>query len=441
MLCAKSCRLLHVRDLRERSYNVRFIVQVGCEFVLPLMLDRALFFHGRAAHRHTAAIEIPKMKCQEKRTTRMKQVLITGGAGFIGSHLADELLAHGYRVRVLDTLDAQVHGESRRRPDYLDEQVELVVGDVCDKDAVQKALQGVDAVYHFASAVGVGQSMYEIAHYTRVNNLGTAVLLEALVAKPVERLVVASSMSLYGEGLYRNTRGEITTGGERSLEQLKTGDWELHDADGSVLTPFPTPETKAPALASVYALSKFDQERMCLMIGRAYNFPAVALRFFNAYGPRQALSNPYTGVLAIFAARLLNDSPPKIFEDGLQQRDFVSVYDVARACRLALETPQAAGDVFNVGSGQPITVSEVAARLARVMGKERIAPEIVGKYRVGDIRHCFADISKARRVLGYAPQVTLDSGMAELAAWLESQAAVDRVAQASAELAARGLTV
>jgi dTDP-L-rhamnose 4-epimerase len=371
----------------------------------------------------------------------MKQVLITGGAGFIGSHLADELLAKGYRVRVLDTLDAQVHGESRRRPDYLDQQVEVVVGDVCDKEAVLKALHGVDAIYHFASAVGVGQSMYEIAHYTRVNNLGTAVLLEALVAKPVQRLVVASSMSLYGEGLYRNSRGEITVAGDRTLEQLKQGDWELHDQDGTVLTPFPTPETKLPALASVYALSKFDQERMCLVIGRAYNMPVVALRFFNAYGPRQALSNPYTGVLAIFAARLLNDSPPKIFEDGLQQRDFVSVYDVARACRLALETPQAAGDVFNVGSGQPITVQEVAARLARVMGKEKIAPEIVGKYRVGDIRHCFADISKAQRVLGYAPQVTLDNGMAELAAWLESQAAVDRVAQASAELAARGLTV
>lgn len=371
----------------------------------------------------------------------MKQVLITGGAGFIGSHLADELLASGYRVRVLDTLDAQVHGDGRRRPDYLDPQVEVIVGDVCDREAVHKALHGVHAVYHFASAVGVGQSMYEIAHYTRVNNLGTAVLLEALVARPVERLVVASSMSLYGEGLYRNGRGEVKAGGERTLDQLRRGDWELHDEDGSVLVPAPTPETKQPALASVYALSKFDQERMCLMIGRAYNIPTVALRFFNAYGPRQALSNPYTGVLAIFAARLLNDSPPKIFEDGLQQRDFVSVYDVARGCRLALEAGAAAGDVFNIGSGQPLTVRDVAARLARVMGKERIEPEIVGKYRVGDIRHCFADIGKAQRVLGYAPQVTLDSGMAELAAWLESQAAVDKVAQASAELAARGLTV
>jgi dTDP-L-rhamnose 4-epimerase len=371
----------------------------------------------------------------------MQNVLITGGAGFIGSHVADELLAHGFKVRVLDTLAAQVHGDSSRRPDYLDPQVEVMVGDVTDRDVLCRALQGVDAVYHFAAAVGVGQSMYEVAHYTRVNNLGTAVLLEALIAKPVERLVIASSMSLYGEGLYRSAGGDVRVAGERSLDQLRRGDWELHDEDGSVLRPVPTPESKPPALASVYALSKFDQERMCLMIGRAYQIPVVALRFFNAYGPRQALSNPYTGVLAIFAARLLNDNRPKIFEDGLQQRDFVSVYDVARACRLALQTPQAAGEVFNVGSGQACTVRDVAARLARVLGKEQIEPEIVGKYRVGDIRHCFADIGKARRVLGYTPQVTLDDGMAELAAWLESQAAVDRVAQASAELTARGLTL
>jgi dTDP-L-rhamnose 4-epimerase len=371
----------------------------------------------------------------------MRQVLITGGAGFIGSHLADDLLKHGYRVRVLDCLAEQVHGPERKRPAYLDPQVELQVGDVCDKEAVARALQGVDAVFHFAAAVGVGQSMYELAHYTRVNNLGTAVLLECLIAQPVQRLVVASSMSLYGEGLYRDVRGQVREGGERTLEQLKRADWELHDADGSVLEPVPTPESKAPALASVYALSKYDQERMCLMTARAYNFDAVALRFFNAYGPRQALSNPYTGVLAIFASRLLNDSAPKIFEDGLQQRDFVSVYDVARACRLALETPQAAGEVFNVGSGRPQTVQAIAARLARVLGKEGIAPEIVGKYRVGDIRHCFSDIAKAEQVLGYRPQVTLDDGMGELAAWLAGQAAVDRVAQASAELSARGLTV
>jgi dTDP-L-rhamnose 4-epimerase len=378
---------------------------------------------------------------QQEGCRSMQKVLITGGAGFIGSHLADELLAHGYRVRVLDSLDPQVHGENRRRPEYLAKDVELVVGDINDRDKVVQALQGVDVVYHFAAAVGVGQSMYEVAHYTRVNNLGTAVLLEALVKNPVERLVVASSMSLYGEGLYRGASGLPRTVGERTLEQLKAGQWEFPGEDGSTLQPMPTPETKQPALASVYALSKYDQERLCLMIGRAYNIPTVALRFFNAYGPRQALSNPYTGVLAIFAARLLNNNPPAIFEDGLQQRDFVSVYDIARACRLALETPEAAGEVFNVGSGQPQTVREIAAKLAKVVGKEQVRPEILGKYRVGDIRHCYADIGKAQRVLGFTPQVRLEDGLVELSSWLASQAAVDRVAQASAELSARGLTV
>ncbi|HVL59211.1 MAG TPA: NAD-dependent epimerase/dehydratase family protein [Burkholderiaceae bacterium] len=371
----------------------------------------------------------------------MQRVLITGGAGFLGSHLADELLAHGYRVRVLDNLLPQVHGDDCRRPAYLDSQIELLEGDVRDPEAVRRALDGVDAVYHFAAMVGVGQSMYQVADYTQVNNVGTAVLLQALIERPVQRLIVASSMSLYGEGLYRDRAGRIRAVGERSLEQLREGRWEWTDSDGAPLAPVPTPEDKPPAIASVYALSKYDQERLCLMIGRAYNMPTVALRFFNAYGPRQALSNPYTGVLAIFAARLLNDNPPRIFEDGKQQRDFVSVYDVAQACRLALEVPAAAGEVFNVGSGTAYTVCEIAQRVAAVLGKEHLEPEILGKYRVGDIRHCFADIGKAQRMLGYRPRVTLDQGLEELAAWLAGQQAVDRVAQASAELAARGLTV
>ncbi|HEU4564906.1 MAG TPA: NAD-dependent epimerase/dehydratase family protein, partial [Gemmatimonadaceae bacterium] len=313
--------------------------------------------------------------------------------------------------------------------------------DVRDPEAVRRALRGIDAVYHLAAAVGVGQSMYEIAHYTDVNNMGTAVLLEALVERPVERLVVASSMSLYGEGLYRTARGATTAGSERGIEQLRAGEWEVTDTHGEPLTPVPTPETKPPALASVYALSKYDQERMCLMVGRAYGIPTVALRFFNVYGPRQALSNPYTGVLAIFAARLLNDRQPRIFEDGYQQRDFVSVHDIAQACRLALTVPAAAGEVFNVGSGRHFTIREIAARVAAALGKEGIEPEITGEYRVGDIRHCFADISRARTMLGYEPRVELEDGLVELARWLESQVVVDRVAEASAELAARGLTV
>jgi dTDP-L-rhamnose 4-epimerase len=368
------------------------------------------------------------------------QILITGGAGFIGSHLANELLDHGYRVRVLDNLCPQVHGPGQKRPAYLNTDVELQIGDVRDASAVRKALRDVDAVYHFVAAVGVGQSMYEIAEYTSINNLGTAVLLEAVLKTPIQRLIVASSMSLYGEGLYRDSRGQVVCGGSRSFEQIKAQDWELRDASGNELTPVPTPETKQPALNSVYALSKYDQEQMCLMIGRAYNIPTVALRFFNIFGPYQALSNPYTGVMAIFASRLLNGRPPLINEDGLQKRDFVSVYDVARACRLALEVPEAGGEVFNIASGTVYTILELGERMARALGKN-IEPEVTGKYRAGDIRHCFADISRAKKILRYKPRVTLEKGLADLAEWLEGQIAYDRVAESRNELAARGLMV
>jgi dTDP-L-rhamnose 4-epimerase len=367
-------------------------------------------------------------------------ILITGGGGFIGSHLADELLRHGHRVRALDNLSAQVHGENVGRPGYLNAEVELIRGDVRDATTVLRALDGVDAVYHFAAAVGVGQSMYRIADYTSTNNFGTAVLLEALIAHPVERLVIASSMSIYGEGLYRTADGAIIPGSERPLEQLRRGEWELRDRDGAPLTPVPTPETKPPGLASVYALSKFDQEQMCLMVGRAYDMPTVALRFFNVFGTRQALSNPYTGVLAIFASRLLNGNAPLIFEDGLQQRDFVSVFDVAQACRLALAVDEAVGQSFNVGSGRAYTVRQVSELLATVLGTQ-VEADVCGKYRVGDIRHCFADITRAVEVLGYRPTVTLEEGLVELAEWLEGQVASDHVAEASAQLAARGLTV
>ncbi|PTY08091.1 nucleoside-diphosphate-sugar epimerase [Opitutaceae bacterium EW11] len=370
-----------------------------------------------------------------------KRVLITGGAGFIGSHLADDLLQHGYEVRALDCLLPQVHGPSMERPDYLDPEVELWVGDVRDRDLVRRALRGVDAVYHLAAKVGVGQSMYQIVDYTAANNEGTAVLLEALVERPVERLIVASSMSIYGEGLYREPDGTLVAGSERPLSQLKERNWELRNARDQILSPVPTPETKQPALASVYALSKYDQERMCLIVGRAYNIPAVALRFFNVFGTRQALSNPYTGVLAIFASQLLNNLPPVIFEDGGQQRDFVNVADIAQACRLALEVPEAAGHVFNVGSGTQTTVSEVAERMARLLGKEHMEPEITEQYRTGDVRHCFADISFARRILGYKPRVSFEEGLGELAEWLQGQIAVSRSQQARAELNLRGLTV
>lgn len=370
-----------------------------------------------------------------------EHVLITGGAGFLGSHLADELLRHGYAVRVLDNLSPQVHGPDRGRPAYLSRDVELQVGDVRSADDVRRALGGIDAVVHFAAMVGVGQSMYELAAYTSVNNLGTAVLLEALIQKPIRRLLVASSMSVYGEGFYRGSDGSAKPGRERSLEQLRAADWEVRDDDGRALTPCPTPESKTPTLPSVYALSKYDQERMCLLIGRAYRIPTVALRFFNAYGPRQALSNPYTGVLAIFASRLLNGRPPLIFEDGEQRRDFVSVYDVATACRLALDTEAAEFEVLNVGSGQERTVREVARKMAAAVGKPQIEPTLTGKYRMGDVRHCFPDVSRARDVLGFEPKVDFAAGLEELADWLRGQVAMDRAAVATAELEARGLAL
>jgi len=376
----------------------------------------------------------------------MKKILITGGAGFIGAHVARELLAHGYAVRALDNLSPQVHGEdaraARRRPSYLPDAVELQVGDVRDATAVGRALDGVDAVYHLAAIVGVGQSMYQIAEYTSVNNLGTAVMLEELVKRGrVERLIVASSMSVYGEGYYRDARGRELSGVERSMDQLAAGDWELRDGEGGALTPIPTSEAKPPSLPSVYALGKYDQERLCLVTARAYGISACALRLFNTYGIDQALSNPYTGVLAIFASRLLNGKAPLINEDGLQKRDFVSVRDVARAFRLALEVDQADQHVLNIGSGHVSTVVDVARLMAEMIAGGRIKPEVTGKYRMGDIRHCFPDITLAERVLGYRPEVTLEAGLTELCGWLGGQVAVDRVEEARAELVARGLAL
>jgi dTDP-L-rhamnose 4-epimerase len=370
----------------------------------------------------------------------MPNILITGGAGFIGSHLADELLRSGNTVRVLDSLTPQVHG-TVARPAYLHRDVDLRVGNVQDPAAVRSALKDIDAVFHFAASVGVGQSMYCIKDYTATNNLGTAVLLQELADHPVEALVVASSMSVYGEGLYLTPDGRHVETRGRSMEQMKRKRWELETEFGEPLTPIPTPETKTPQLESVYALSKFDQERMSLLVGRAYGIRTVALRFFNVYGTRQALSNPYTGVLAIFASRLLNRQPPMIFEDGEQRRDFVSVHDVVQACRKALEAPSADGGVFNIGSGRSVSVLDVARIVGDALGVTDIQADVTEKGRVGDIRHCFADITLARTVLGYEPRVKMEDGVLEVAEWVAGEAATDDVQRASAELAARGLTI
>ena len=368
----------------------------------------------------------------------MARVLITGGAGFIGSHAAAALIDAGYDVRILDNLSPQVHGPGAQRPSYLTADAELIVGDVTDSVIIDRALRGSDMVLHLASSVGVGQSMYDIEPYVRVNELGTATLLQALTKHPIERLVVASSMSIYGEGACRSASGDIVTPDERSIDQLRRGDWELRNSHNEPLAPVPTPETKRPKLSSIYALNKYAQERMCLMIGNAYRIPTVALRFFNVYGPHQALSNPYTGVLAIFAARLLNHRPPLLFEDGMQRRDFVHVRDVAHACRLALETDHA-NQVFNIGSGESRTILSVAHDLARVMGRSDVVPTITGKYRTGDIRHCFADIAKSRSLLGFEPRVAFEDGLAELGRYLADQIADDQAEEATRELLQRGL--
>jgi dTDP-L-rhamnose 4-epimerase len=369
------------------------------------------------------------------------RVLVTGGAGFIGSHLVDALVARGDAVRVLDALDAQVHGERAGRPAHLHPAAELLQGDVRDRAAVRRALEGVDAVFHLAAAVGVGQSMYAIEHYVSVNTLGAAVLLEELVERRarLRRVVVASSMSIYGEGAYRDAGGALVHPRLRTPAQLAARRFELEDAQGGRLVPVPTPESKPLHPTSVYAVTKRDHEELFLAVGAAYDVPTVALRYFNCYGTRQSLSNPYTGVIAIFSSRLLGGRAPLVFEDGAQSRDFVHVSDVVAANLLALERDAAVGGVYNVGTGRATSVLAVAETLARELGVA-IRPELVGRFRAGDIRHCFADPVAAARDLGFEAKTALRDGLRDLLAWLRTQSPVDRVDQARDELESRGLT-
>jgi dTDP-L-rhamnose 4-epimerase len=373
----------------------------------------------------------------------MKKVLITGGAGFIGSHVTERLLEGGWAVRIIDRLEPQVHGDGDGAlPAHVRDAVDFRRADLRDRQSVEDAVRGVDAVIHLAAAVGVGQSMYEISRYTSLNSVATAMLAEALAAHPVESLVVASSMSVYGEGLYRSAAGALVEEARRTPAALADKRWEPEGVDGKSLEPMPTPEHKRTDLNSIYALTKFDQEQQCLILGRAYGMRVAALRLFNVYGPRQSLSNPYTGVLAIFAARLLAEKPPVIFEDGGQRRDFVSVYDVAEAFRLAVENTPEEGAIFNIGSGADQSVLEVADSLRSALNIADIPAEISGRYRVGDIRHCFADIGRARERLHYEPRVAFDEGIREYVEWLVSSGvrSEDKHEVMHAELTARGLS-
>jgi dTDP-L-rhamnose 4-epimerase len=376
-----------------------------------------------------------------------KHVLVTGGAGFIGSHLVDLLLSRDFEVTVLDDLLPQVHGDSERDADgwpaYLDRRAKRVVGNPLDPAVFEASLAGVTHLVHLAASVGVGQSMTNIVDYTRNNVMTAAQMLETLSQRPhsVQRIVVASSMSIYGEGAYRvPSTGAIVAPPLRDHTALAARRWEL-SLNGEELVPVATTEEKLLQPASIYAINKRDHEEMFLAVGRALQIPTVALRLFNVYGSRQALSNPYTGVAAIFISRLLNDQRPLVFEDGRQQRDFVHVQDVADAFLASLESDQPIWDVFNIGSGRPITIAEMAVVLANTLNKN-IDAEFLGRYRVGDIRHCFPDISKAEKALGYKPRRSFDEGMQELISWVAStKAPVDRSQASMAELETNKLLV
>ncbi|HEY2475432.1 MAG TPA: NAD-dependent epimerase/dehydratase family protein [Candidatus Cybelea sp.] len=376
-----------------------------------------------------------------------KRVLVTGGAGFIGSHVVDRLLASGHEVVVLDSLVPQVHADQERDADgwplYLDRRAERIKGSTLDERLFEESLAGITHLVHLAASVGVGQSMTNIVDYSRNNVMTAAVVLEALSRRPhrVERIVVASSMSIYGEGAYRvPSTGATVAPPLRDYAQLSARKWEL-EVGGEELIPIATTEEKPLAPASIYAINKRDHEEMFIAVGRALQIPTVALRLFNAYGSRQALSNPYTGVAAIFISRLLNDRAPLVFEDGRQQRDFVHVGDVADAFHAVLESDRPVWDVFNVGSGAPITIASMAAMLSRMLDKP-IEPEFLGRYRVGDIRHCFPDISKIERSFGFRPTRSLSDGMAELISWVAAaKRPVDRGETSLGELAQQKLLV
>jgi dTDP-L-rhamnose 4-epimerase len=369
------------------------------------------------------------------------KALVTGGAGFIGCHLVESLLAAGEEVRVLDNLDPLAH-PSGEPPDHLPAEAELVVGDLRSAGDVAGALDGCDRVFHLGGIVGNGESMVNVRKAIDSNSGGTATLMEAIIARrdEVRRVVLASSMVVYGEGSYTcPEHGEVAVG-LRPAEQLRARRWEPECPHcGRDVEPVPVREDRPLRPISVYGISKRDTEELALVLGEAYGIEAVALRYLNTYGPRQALGNPYTGVAAIFSARLLNGERPLVFEDGKQIRDPIHVSDVVGATRAAMDAEGAAGRVFNVAAGRRITIADLATTLAGLIAPE-LQPEISGEFRAGDIRHCYASTEAAEEVLGFEATVKLGDGLAELAEWVATQTVgAEAATDALADLRRRGL--
>lgn len=371
-----------------------------------------------------------------------KNVLVTGGAGFIGSFIVDALVKAGHHVHILDNLDSQVHGKERKKPDYLNAEAEFILGDICDRDSFAKALRGVEVVFHEAGAVGVGQSMYQVKRYVENNTLGIANLLDIVASgecKTLEKMIVPSSMSIYGEGAYTCETCGTVYPSQRPLQMLEKHKWDpVCPLCGAKITHKSVSEDKPLHPASVYAITKRDHEELSLIVGKAYGISTFTLRYFNVYGPRQALTNPYTGVAAIFCGNLLRGKPPLIFEDGHQMRDFIHISDIVSATLACMEQTHVQHGVYNVGSGDQISIIELARLISREMGSS-IKSVVTNRFRVGDIRHCYADISRIERELGWKPKVKLEHGIGDLIRWVIRQTPMADVGDAMKELVERGL--
>jgi dTDP-L-rhamnose 4-epimerase len=357
-----------------------------------------------------------------------KRVLVTGGAGFIGTHIVRELLEKRYEVTILDNLDPQVHDSSDHAVLQENAALRLVKGDVRDKELLKNAVCESDAIIHLAARVGVGQSMYEVERYVDCNSRGTAGLLDLLVngEHDVKKLVVASSMSVYGEGNYKCPKCRIDIHPDlRQEKDLKNGQWKhLCPQCKSPLEPQPTNENKPLKPTSIYGMSKRHQEEMSLLIGKTYKIPTVALRFFNVFGPGQALANPYTGCIAIFSSQAMNNKPVILFEDGNQLRDFIYVKDIARANVWALENHACDYQALNVGTGKPTSILHVARTISKLLGKEA-PPRVTRQYRVGDIRDCYSDTQRMESA-GFRALCNLEDGLRQTMEWVANQTPIDR---------------